>query len=267
MTYVAGRFVPTPHRSQYNADSPPRTRREGCTPTTGANGANASTGGRVDLTGAQVHALIPPEQETNPHVPGWSLVDLDRAMEKLVVSVPFERRSGRGWPAVVAALEAGLYVALQGDSDQFGNGTCSGVFDGDHCIGVDPATRTVNGQRQWWVNDPICPDGRWEDEATLRRYATKLTPSVLFGVFTNPVPRVVAAPHFAATVTTPTNLWNGATSHWVYNGRNNIKVGTRLVIRGAKYVKGGVSCYPIVGPAYAGYWVPVAHVKVGTKVP
>lgn len=82
-----------------------------------------------------------------------------------------------------------------------------------------------------------------------------------------PAPVVTPAPHFAATVTTPTNLWNDKYHRWVYNGTNRVKVGTRLVIRGAQYAKDGVKCYPIVGPLYAGYYVPVAHVKVGAKLP
>jgi len=76
-------------------------------------------------------------------------------------------------------------------------------------------------------------------------------------------PPSTAAPHYYAQVTVPTALWNDGTQRWVYNGPNAIPVGTRLVVRGAKYLKGGVSCYPIVaGTPYGGYWVPVAHVKL-----
>ncbi len=40
--------------------------------------------------------------------------------------------------------------------------TISGAFDGDHCIGVHPATKSVGGVTFWWIDDPLCPTGRWE---------------------------------------------------------------------------------------------------------
>lgn len=166
----------------YDVGSSPITRRAGCTWTTGANGADAATGGAIDRTPDQVHALVKLGEETNPTTPGWSLRDLDLAMLRL--GVPFAIRSGQGWAAVESALAAGLYVALQGDSDVFGGSTCSGTFDGDHCIGVRPIL--VDGDA--WVDDPVCPGVRLESLATLRRYAEKLAGGILFGVFTDPVP-------------------------------------------------------------------------------
>lgn len=188
---IAG-FYLNPHRSQYDPGSPTRTRRQGCVPTALTNGANASTGGAVNKSAAYVHELIPQSQETDPNTPGWSLVDGDRAAAKL--GVGFDNRAGQGWTALVQALDAGLYVDVQGDSDQFPNGTCSGDFDGNHCIGIHPATRLVGGLRQRWIDDGICPNGRWEYEWILFRYARKLNASILFGVLTRPVPRVAASP-------------------------------------------------------------------------
>ncbi len=79
-------------------------------------------------------------------------------------------------------------------------------------------------------------------------------------------PTSTAAPYYNATVSVATALWSPGAQRWVYNGPNAIKAGTALVIRGAHYIEGGVSCYPIVGAAYTGYWVPVAHVRVGSRI-
>ena len=168
-----------PHASQFDGTA---KAGQNCTPTSGANGANASSGGIVHLTGGQVRSELRVSEEVNPATPGWHLKDLDLAMSR--IGVPFSIRTGSGWSGVTSALNAGLYVALQGDSDQFGNSTCSGVFDGDHCIGVHPDR---SGTRRW-IDDPICKSGRWEEEAVLKRYAQKLWPDIRFGVFTSPVP-------------------------------------------------------------------------------
>lgn len=184
MATLQGYYL-NPHQSQYGHST--RLSHMGCTPTSGANGANAATGGKVAKTGDEILALIPPRQEQNPDTPGWSLVDLDNAM--LAIHVPFERRFA-GWDGVLTALNNNLYVVLQGDSDRFGNNTCSGAFDGDHCIGVHPASRIEAGQKQFWIDDPICPGGRWENVATLLEYAKKFNPSINYGVFTTSVPKV-----------------------------------------------------------------------------
>lgn len=183
-------FVAGDHKSQYDPDCPPRTRREGCVPAAGANGARASSGGKVDRLVSQVHNLIPKTEETDPNTPGWSLVDLDRAMLKL--GIAFETRNGT-WSAVENAHASGLVVVLQGDSDQFPNGTCSGEFDGDHCVAVHPGTYTDG---RWPLADGICPTRRPEKPSVLKDYANKFaikvggrpTSVIRFGVFTTPVP-------------------------------------------------------------------------------
>ena len=168
MSYLDG-FYLNPHVDQFDGSE---YAGENCTPTTGANGANASTGGSVHLTGAQVRHLVPCGQETNPNDPGWSLGDLDLAMSR--AHVPFLVRSGQGWSTLVNSHKGGFYLALQGDSDQFSNATCSGKFNGDHCIGIHPATRISGGVEQWWIDDPICNTGRWESRAVIQRYGQKL---------------------------------------------------------------------------------------------
>ncbi len=193
MAYINGIYV-APHVDQFDGST---FGDENCTPTTGANGANTTSGGKLNLTGASVRKLVARWEETNPATPGWSLPDLELAMSRVVsrtgvVAAEFINRGGQGWTALMTALGLLQYVALQGDSDQFGNNTCSGAFNGDHCIGIHPATRVVFGRRQHWIDDPICPTGRWEFDSVIHNYAAKLNPNIQFGVWTHPVPRAVA---------------------------------------------------------------------------
>lgn len=175
------------HRCQYDYSS--FTAVNGCTWTSGATGADASTGGRVNVSPDQVKAKVKRTEETNPLSAGWSMGDLDLAMSRL--GVPFANRTGGQWGDVLTALDDGLYVVLQGDSDQFGNATCSGSFDGDHAVGLHPKRDSLGRQG---MNDPICRSMRYETRATLREYAEKLArrigeyPRLRFGAFTIPVP-------------------------------------------------------------------------------
>jgi hypothetical protein len=70
----------------------------------------------------------------------------------------------------------------------------------------------------------------------------------------------MASPHYKATVTKVTQLWNDQTRQWVYK----LAIGTVLEVRGASYSKGGVACYPVVGPApyQPSYYVPQANVRL-----
>lgn len=175
MTRILGWYV-NEHVSQYAPTAQPITRTSGCTWTSTRNGADAATEGKVNQTPDQVHALIPRKDETNPVTPGWSLIDAQRALSKL--GIVSEDITGQGWVAVENAHRAGFYVLVQGDSDRFGNSTCSGAFDGDHCIGVHPASRSTPEGPLWLIDDPICPTSRWESPAILSSYARKLYPSI-----------------------------------------------------------------------------------------
>jgi hypothetical protein len=170
------------HVSQYCPGCSSITRSSGCTWTSARNGADAATGGKVNKTPDQVHALVKNSEETSPSTPGWSLGDVNLAMSRL--GVGFEDRSHTGWAGVVKAHDAGFYIILQGDSDQFPDTTCSGNFNGDHAIGVHPN----EDAGRWRIDDPICLTARYESEARLRAYAEKLDSKVRFGVFTTPVP-------------------------------------------------------------------------------
>lgn len=192
-----------PHRTQFDG-SP--LENENCGPTSAANGANAATAGAYNHTGGYLRHLLPRSQETNPGTPGWSLEDLDHVMFRL--GIGFEVRSGQGWGMLLTLLNQGHYVALQGDSDQFTNLTCSGAFNGDHCIGIHPATRVVDGLRQHWIDDPICKTGRWEFDYIIRRYATKLSANVRFGIWTKVVrkasiPAVKVTPRYGGVQIRP----------------------------------------------------------------
>jgi len=173
------------HQSQYQAGASAITRTSGCTWTSGATGVGAVTGGRYAPEPDDIHDLLRRDEETAPTTPGWSLPDLEKALGRY--GMGFDEHTGTGWEGVRAQLVAYKYVVLQGDSDQFPAG-CSGAFDGDHAIGVHPRTKVERGVRYWWINDPICPEGRWERETILRRYAAKLWANIRFGAFTQPVP-------------------------------------------------------------------------------
>jgi hypothetical protein len=175
-----------PHLSQYDPGASFVTRTAGCTWTSVANGIAAISGGRYKPTPDAIHALLPNSQETNPTTPGWSIDDAVKAAGRFGVSLV--KRSGDGWDAVENAHNTGHSLILQGDSHQFPNNTCSGAFDGAHCIHVHPRTKVENGITYWWIDDPICPEGRWADKNTLRKYAEFFAPSILFAVFTQPVP-------------------------------------------------------------------------------
>jgi len=158
---------------------------ENCTPTSGANGLRASSGGRLDKSGGELRALIPVEEEFDSKTPGWSLVDLKNAMAGL--KVPYKNKSGT-WADVEATLRSGQFVVLQGDSDQFPGGTCSANFKGDHCVGLHPGDL---GDGTWLLADPLCPSRRREKREVLQAYAEKFAKGrkITFGVFTTPVPQ------------------------------------------------------------------------------
>jgi hypothetical protein len=176
------------HSSQYQLGASTITRAAGCTWTSGVNGVDAVTGGRNRPTPDQLHGLLDRSEEVAPTTPGWALPDVKRALGRY--GMQFEDHTGEGWDALIAALDDNHYVLAQGDSDQFANTTCSGDFDGDHCIGIHPKKKVELGVTWRWIDDPICKTARWEREDVLRRYVEKLWSTVRFGMFTQRVPQI-----------------------------------------------------------------------------
>lgn len=174
------------HASQYGVGCSTVTRREGCVWTTVTNGIRSISGGRYRPTPDAIHNLLPKAQETNPLTPGWSITDAIKAAGRY--GVHLNDHTGEGWEALVAFHDAGKFVLVQGDSDQFPNGTCSGAFDGDHCIGITPQSKVEEGERWFYIHDPVCDEGRWAKEAVLKRYASKLYAGIRFAVFVQSVP-------------------------------------------------------------------------------
>lgn len=197
MAYLGGFYLNNPHVSQFDG-SP--WQGENCTPTSAANGINAISGGKYKPTGGRIRNLVGRNEELVRATPGWAIQDVDLAMTRYRPPYGFTNHSGKGWNDVVRQHQLGLYLVAQGDSDQFSNHTCSGAFNGNHCIGISPITRQYNGREQWWIDDPICNIGRWEYRVTIYHYMNKLSPSMRFGVFTTPVPREPTKPLWGSDV-------------------------------------------------------------------
>jgi len=174
-----------PHQSQYCPACSSNTRRNGCTWTTLVNNIINVSKGKKHPSPDYIHSLVRTSETTDPRTPGWSVPDAVLASER------YARRAGNdalrlvnrtdigfagvhGWNGIQLALKNMRYVMLQGDSDRFGNNTCSGAFNGNHMIGINPRTRMHNSRRQHLINDPICRTWRWEYDSIIYSYARKL---------------------------------------------------------------------------------------------
>lgn len=178
----------TAHAYQYAPGNTAITRSSGCTWVTGATGVSCITGERYNPTPDKLHDLVRRTEEQNPATPGWHLDDLKLALQRYG-GVGFEVHIGDGWDDVERAHDDRRFIVIQGDSDRFGNATCSGAFDGLHCVGVDGSKKKIEaGVEWWWLHDPICPTGRWERKYVIRQYAEKLLANIFFGWFTQRVP-------------------------------------------------------------------------------
>ncbi len=200
-----------PHISQFDGSA---KQGSNCTPAAGSNAAIAVTGGTFKHTAGWWRGLVKPSEETNPLTPGWSLQDLDLAMTR--VHIGFDIKGGTGWDALVNWRAQGHYIVLQGDSDQFGNSTCSGAFDGLHCIGVHPHTQN----NLWRIDDPICKAGRYESPAVIKAYAQKLHYSILYGITSGKVPQVIWGAEVPLAVRTPDPVGNRVRAAITLAGHN-----------------------------------------------
>lgn len=192
-------FYVNDHNGQGDEANSPITQSSGCTWTSVANGIDAATGGDMDPTPDRVHRQVDRSEETVPSSPGWSIPDADLACSRL--GVPFRNLTGGRWEGVKHEHEVGRYVIVQGDSDRFGNRTCSGKFDGDHCVGIHPDNKrghidgdghfveSPTGDIHWRINDPICGHARYERPSVLRAYMEDLDVRGRYGAFADPVPQ------------------------------------------------------------------------------
>lgn len=150
----------------------------------------------------------------------------------------------------------------------------NGFWRPTHGLVYDPA---ADGRKVGWGTAATSPD--WWPWDLVMKFAAALRPwgdndSRLLGSnkwYCGIFPQIPSgsAPHFQGTTIHRTSLWNDTTKQWVYNGANEVNVGVHLEVRGARYVKGAVSCYPITTGSWAtrygggNYYVPAANVKLG----
>lgn len=163
MERFEGRF-----RTQYD-DGPLET--ENCTPASLAMALSQVSEGRINMSGTQVRALIKKNEEVDPKSAGWALADIDLAMNRLptkgfATSVRASKKST--WARLVELRSEGRGIVLQGDSSKFDNTTCSGAFNGPHCVYVSPID---DDDGDWRLGDPVCSKWRWETAKVLRAYA------------------------------------------------------------------------------------------------
>jgi len=243
-----------------------------CTLESGAMGLDVISGGKINVWGGN---LVPycGRSVSLIRQKGTNLDNVATAWSHWGKTL--DRRRGYTWTNALNDLVQGYFVILQGDYDQFSLITrCQDSFTGDHAVLVVPE---FSASGRVLMADPLCKTFKWVTQTELKNYANKLARRIygsdwrgqIFYARIKP-PVVPVLNHFAATVITATPLWNDVTKKWVYNGDNRVKVGTRLEVRGAQYVKGGIKCYPITSGKYSsnykGYYVPVKNVRLGNRV-
>lgn len=163
------------------------TAQEGCVWTSLTN-AIANAAGKV-FSPDYVHSQVHKSEEVNPNTPGWHLDDARKAAARLGFSLVNKTNDPAfgSFAAMRQASDNGYMVLLQGDSDQFSDDTCSGVFNGLHCIAIHPE----RNEKGWpLVYDPICKRFRYESWTTLKRYADKLSIRTFWGQLMDKVSRV-----------------------------------------------------------------------------
>lgn len=181
-----GKHYHNRHKSQRDRGCSAKTRQQGCTWTTGANGIMAATGGRLHPSPDTVLSKVATHEQTNPRTPGWSLPDLDLAVHR--ISPKLDIVIETGWDNLRQWRNEGYYIALQGDTNVFASG-CMSDFQGLHCIGVHPD----ESQGRWRLDDPMCPEPTHRSPERIREYAQALADQqfggiIRFGVFKPKVP-------------------------------------------------------------------------------
>lgn len=155
-----------------------------CSLETGAMLLDFHTAGRISIWGGELQAALglttaqlagtAPRADGTYHK-GASIKDVQRAWT--AYGETLTNKTGDGWAAVIAALNAGEGVMLQGDYDQFSLATrCQDNFLGHHAILTLPEKQGT----AWLTGDPLCSDFKYVEEAELRAYATKLSSAIYF---------------------------------------------------------------------------------------
>jgi len=234
-----------------------------CMATAGAVAIDAHTGGVIRSNPPQIRA------GQDDQSGGIGVNDVDVAWHRLW-GRDLLTPAGFSWADVMHAVKTERrHVAIGVDyakvpyAYQLQKG---GTFD--HALNIDDIRDTDGAILRY---DSLGTNPAWVPQSAVRPAAEALalrargTAGSLFVGLTASRPAVgTAAPHYHATVIHATKLWNDSTKRWVYQ----LAVGATLIVRGAKYVKGGKSCYPIVaGTQYGGYWAPAASVKLGGIAP
>lgn len=150
------------HRTQF--DGGPKA-ASNCVPTALSDAARQVTRNARNLSGSQVRALVPPQQETSPATPGWSLTDAKKAATRMGIRLTIS--TGRTWDELTLRRAQGRNVIVQGVSAAFPDG-CSGAFDGPHCIDLPPLSHSDG---RWRYGDPICKQWKWVSPTLIRQYA------------------------------------------------------------------------------------------------
>lgn len=161
------------------------TAEEGCVWCSLTN-AIANAAGKI-YSPDYVHSKVKHSEEVNPDTPGWHLDDAELAARRLGYGFVNRTNDGEPFSALKTIHDNGYPVLLQGDSDQFSNHTCSGVFNGLHCTTIHPEE---NDQGEPLLYDPICKTFRYESWGTLKRYADKLSTRTYWGQLMDKVAKI-----------------------------------------------------------------------------
>lgn len=254
-----------------------------CTPTATAMLLYRATQGRVDVSACHVRDM------TDDCYDGTRLDQMVPVLEHYgvhgVIYRPIRQTTLRSiilqnvYPVIVQvgyAPIAGTAVDCFHNSFHLGHaiyvsgGTSTAVIEGDPGANgrtVGSWTAPHGFQRMSWTTFgralnalPLKVSASGAVQLTL---AQEVGPGFAYA-YVGPKDKAIAAPHYKATVSTATALWNDATQRWTYNGSNALRVGTVLEVRGVGYTKGGVPCHPVVGPSpyQPSYYVPTSHVRL-----
>ena len=178
------------------------------------------------------------------------------------------------WTQIAALATAGKYVAVSGLYSRIGyvapssysptvpSRGRSDTFTGAHEIAlIGMASGRFKVLDPDYGNSRGTPPYSLLDAGQVQAFFSSLGYAVCFA---SKAPGGASSSH-EADVTTATAIWNPGEKRWVYNGKNRLKAGTVLTVRGATYMVGTTPCYPVQGPTlYTGYLVPKANVRLLT---